>query len=73
MIMWKTYCKYTVGNCKAFLMLKQIIPQELTAIGLTKEIRFALQMRRNRNNVFVQQTGIFKGNSVLFLNLNTIP
>jgi len=54
-------------------MLKQIIPQELTAIGLTKEIRFALQMRRNRNNVFVQQTGIFKGNSVLFLNLNTIP
>jgi hypothetical protein len=53
-------------------MLKQTIPQELTAIVITKEIRFTLQMRRNLNNVFVHQTGTFKGNSVLFLNLNTI-
>ena len=27
--MWKTYCKYTVGNCKVFIMLKETIPRLL--------------------------------------------
>jgi uncharacterized protein YbgA (DUF1722 family) len=38
------------------------MPQELTALGLTKEIKFALQKRRNRNNVFLHRTGTLKAN-----------
>ena len=53
MIMWKTYCTYTAGNCKVFLMIKEKLPQQLTATDLTKGILVTLQMRRKSNNVFV--------------------
>jgi uncharacterized protein YbgA (DUF1722 family) len=62
MLMWKACYTYTVGNSKVFVILKEAVPQELTALGLTKEIQLALQKRRNRNNVFLHRTGPLKKN-----------